>query len=113
MIRNMSKDDRIIRTVIGLGIISLVFIGPATLWGWVGIIPLITVAIGFCPLYTKLGFDTKEAAGENIATNEVLNAEDVAETPEVTETPKVAETVQVSEKSEVSDISQNQKAEAT
>jgi hypothetical protein len=50
--------DRILRAVVGLVLISLVFIGPKTLWGLVGIIPLATAAIGFCPAYTLLGIKT-------------------------------------------------------
>jgi len=64
MTGNISKDDRIIRVVIGLWFISMVYVGPETLWGWVGLIPLVTAMIGFCPLYKQLGFDTKKAAGE-------------------------------------------------
>ena len=50
--------DRIFRILIGLGLLSLVFIGPQTLWGLVGIVPLLTGAIGFCPLYRVFGFNT-------------------------------------------------------
>jgi len=60
MTGNVGKDDRIIRALIGLGFISLVFIGPETKWGWFGLIPLLTSVVGFCPLYTKLGFDTSD-----------------------------------------------------
>ena len=66
MTGNVSKDDRIIRVVIGLWFISMVFVGPETLWGWFGVVPLLSAVIGFCPLYKKLGFDSKEAAGENV-----------------------------------------------
>ena len=55
---NVGGIDRIIRIVIGLAIISLVFIGPQTPWGWLGLIPLLTGAIGFCALYTVLGIKT-------------------------------------------------------
>jgi len=65
LVGNLSKDDRIIRVVIGLWFISMVYIGPETLWGWLGIVLFATAAIGFCPVYKKMGFDTKAAAGEN------------------------------------------------
>lgn len=55
---NVGKIDRIIRIVIGLAIISQVFVGLHTLWGWVGLIPLITGLIGWCGLYTVLGIRT-------------------------------------------------------
>jgi len=69
---NVGKDDRIIRSLIGLGFISMVFVGPETAWGWFGIVPLLTAVVGFCPLYTKLGFDTSDKKPE---TNEEANEE--------------------------------------
>jgi hypothetical protein len=50
--------ERVIRVLVGLGLISLVFIGPKTPWGWVGILPVLTGATGICPLYTVLGIST-------------------------------------------------------
>jgi len=81
MTGNISKDDRIIRIVIGLGFISMTFMGPETLWGWVGIVPLLTAVMGFCPLYKKLGFDTKLAAGEiePVAEAEVVESSETVE----------------------------------
>lgn len=58
MTKNMGTADRIIRVVIGLVLLSLVFIGPQTAWGWIGLIPLATAAIGNCPLYSVLGIRT-------------------------------------------------------
>jgi hypothetical protein len=55
---NEGKVDRILRVAVGLVLLSLVFVGPQTLWGLVGLVPLITGAIGFCPLYKVLGFNT-------------------------------------------------------
>lgn len=55
---NEGKADRIFRVLVGLALLSLVFVGPQTPWGWVGIVPLLTGAIGFCPLYKVFGFDT-------------------------------------------------------
>jgi hypothetical protein len=56
--KNVGSIDRILRIVVGLGLISLVFVGPQTPWGWVGIVPLLTAAISFCPLYTLIGIRT-------------------------------------------------------
>jgi hypothetical protein len=56
--KNVGSIDRILRIVVGLGLISLVFIGPQTPWGWVGVVPLLTAFIGFCPLYTLIGIRT-------------------------------------------------------
>ena len=58
---NIGAVDRVIRVVLGLGLLSLVFIGPHTPWGWVGLIPLATAAIGWCPAYTLLGLKTCRA----------------------------------------------------
>ena len=56
--KNLGSIDRILRVVVGLGLISLVFIGPQTPWGWVGLVPLLTALVGFCPAYTLLGLRT-------------------------------------------------------
>lgn len=58
MTRNVGSLDRIIRTIVGLGILSLVFVGPQSLWGLLGLIPLGTVALGWCPPYGLLGINT-------------------------------------------------------
>ncbi len=55
---NIGRTDRIIRIIAGLVLLSLVFIGPQTLWGLVGLIPLATAFINFCPAYKLLGMDT-------------------------------------------------------
>lgn len=55
---NVGGIDRVLRIVAGLVIFSLVFIGPQTPWGWLGLIPLLTGAVGFCPLYPILGVST-------------------------------------------------------
>ncbi|GGD44490.1 YgaP family membrane protein [Croceicoccus pelagius] len=55
---NEGKWDRILRVVVGLLVIALVFVGPQTSWGWLGLIPLITGLVGFCPLYRIVGFNT-------------------------------------------------------
>jgi len=55
---NEGSIDRIVRIVAGLVLISLVFIGPQSPWGWIGIVPLATGLIGWCPAYTLFGIDT-------------------------------------------------------
>jgi hypothetical protein len=62
MEHNVGYADKIVRIVVGLGLIALVFVGPKTPWGWIGIVPLLTVAMGWCPLYTVLGMRTNGAA---------------------------------------------------
>jgi hypothetical protein len=56
--KNVGTVDRIIRVIIGLVLISLVFVGPQTPWGWLGVIPLFTAGISFCPLYRLFGIRT-------------------------------------------------------
>jgi hypothetical protein len=55
---NESTLDRAIRVVLGLGLLAMVFVGPQTLWGLVGMVPLATGLLGSCPIYTALGFST-------------------------------------------------------
>jgi len=55
---NVGGIDRALRILVGLGLISLVFVGPQTPWGWIGLIPLGTGIAGFCPLYPLLGLNT-------------------------------------------------------
>jgi len=56
--RNEGNLDRVLRIILGLVLLSLVFIGPMTPWGWVGIIPLATGLLGSCPIYSILGLNT-------------------------------------------------------
>lgn len=55
---NVGSFDRIARIVLGLVLIALVFVGPQTLWGWVGIVPLATGLLRTCPLYSLFGLST-------------------------------------------------------
>lgn len=55
---NEGTLDRVLRVVVGLGILSLAFVGPQTPWGYVGLVPLATGLIGFCPLYAMVGIST-------------------------------------------------------
>ena len=56
--KNEGTIDRALRVVIGLVLIALVFVGPKTAWGWIGLIPLVTGLVGFCPAYRLLGIRT-------------------------------------------------------
>ena len=55
---NEGTIDRVVRIALGLGILSLAFIGPQSPLGYLGLIPLATGLIGFCPLYKVLGLST-------------------------------------------------------
>ena len=58
MKKNVGSLDRGLRILVGLGLLSLVFIGPKTIWGLVGLLPLLTGLIGWCPPYHLLGIST-------------------------------------------------------
>ncbi len=58
MTRNVGSLDRILRIVVGLGLITIALTGPQIVWGWIGIVPLVTAFAGWCPLYTLLGIKT-------------------------------------------------------
>jgi hypothetical protein len=55
---NEGTIDRAIRVVVGLALLSMVVIGPKSLLGLVGLIPLVTGIAGFCPLYKIIGLNT-------------------------------------------------------
>lgn len=55
---NTGNIDRIIRVIIGLALLSIVVIGPKSLFGLIGLVPLLTGLFGFCPLYKILGLNT-------------------------------------------------------
>lgn len=58
MNRNVGTIDRSIRIIAGLGLIGLVFVGPQTPWGWIGLVPLSTALLGWCPACTLFGIKT-------------------------------------------------------
>lgn len=53
--RNEGRTDRLIRIVGGLVLLSLTVVGPRTTWGLLGLIPLLTGIVGYCPLYRIAG----------------------------------------------------------
>ena len=59
-VNNVGTLDRMLRIAAGIVLLALVFVGPKTPWGWLGILPLLTGAIGTCPAYTLLGISTCE-----------------------------------------------------
>lgn len=58
MKKNVHKVERVVRIVAGLAILSLVFVGPKSAWGWLGLLPLATGILGWCPPYALLGIST-------------------------------------------------------
>ena len=58
MLRNEGTIDRVIRVAVGVGVLSLAFVGPQTPWAYLGVIPLVTGLVGFCPAYALFGIRT-------------------------------------------------------
>ena len=58
IMKNVGGIDRPLRIIVGLILISLVFVGPQTPWGWLGLVPLLTGAFGFCLVYKILGINS-------------------------------------------------------
>jgi hypothetical protein len=55
---NVGGIDRALRAIVGIALISLYFVGPQTPWGLVGLIPLATAIVGWCPPYALFGIST-------------------------------------------------------
>lgn len=55
---NEGSIDRLLRVVAGVALIGLAAFGKVGPWGYIGVVPLLTGAVGFCPLYTLLGINT-------------------------------------------------------
>lgn len=55
---NIGNIERVARIVVGAGILSLAFVGPQSPWAFLGVIPLATGLIGWCPPYALLGIST-------------------------------------------------------
>ena len=60
MNKNIGSVDRLTRIIIGIVLIALTINGNIGAWGWIGIIPLATALINFCPLYRILGFSSRK-----------------------------------------------------
>jgi hypothetical protein len=55
---NVGGIDRVLRILVGLGLIALAASGTVGWWGWLGVVPLLTGLVGWCPPYAMLGFST-------------------------------------------------------
>lgn len=56
---NVGSTDRILRIILGIGLLALVFVGPKTPWWWIGLVPLLTGLMSTCPLYSILGWNSR------------------------------------------------------
>ncbi|MDX8386143.1 MAG: DUF2892 domain-containing protein [Gallionella sp.] len=55
---NSGTIDRSLRVIAGLVLVTLAAIGTVGVWGWIGVVPLLTGIFGFCPLYAIMGMST-------------------------------------------------------
>ncbi len=55
---NVGGIDKILRIVVGIILIALAAMNVIGLWGWIGIVPLLTGLMGWCPAYTLFGMNT-------------------------------------------------------
>ena len=55
---NEHTIDRVLRVIAGLVLITLAATGTIGVWGWIGVLPLVTGAVGFCPAYAIFGMST-------------------------------------------------------
>ena len=63
MTKNVGGIDRIVRIIVGLALIAWALLGSSTLavWGWIGVVPLLTGLIGWCPPYASVGINSCNA----------------------------------------------------
>lgn len=55
---NEGSPDRALRVIVGLVLIGLAATGKIGAWGYIGVVPLVTGALGMCPIYSLLGINT-------------------------------------------------------
>ena len=55
---NEGTIDRALRVAVGILLLALTLTNTIGRWGWIGVVPLLTGAIGWCPLYTVFGINT-------------------------------------------------------
>jgi hypothetical protein len=59
---NIGKVERIVRVVVGFVVLSLAFVGPKTPWAYLGLAPILSGLVGWCPPYALLGISTVRTA---------------------------------------------------
>jgi Protein of unknown function (DUF2892) len=55
---NVGTIDRTLRVVAGLALVGMAVTGTLGAWAWIGVVPLLTGIIGFCPAYKLIGMNT-------------------------------------------------------
>jgi hypothetical protein len=66
MRHNMGSFDRWVRFIVGAIVVALVFVGPQTQWGWLGIILMASAVVDFCPLYSLFGWSTRHESSSAV-----------------------------------------------
>jgi hypothetical protein len=61
---NVCGIDRVLRVIVGLALVGLTLSGMIGLWGWIGVVPLLTGIFRFCPIYSIFGLQTCPMAKE-------------------------------------------------
>ena len=56
--QNVGAIDRVVRALAGLALIALAVFGQGMVWGWIGLIPLATSIVSYCPAYSIIGLNT-------------------------------------------------------
>lgn len=57
---NVGGIDKILRVILGVALIAAAATGALPIWGYIGIVPLVTGLVNFCPLYTVFGFSSRK-----------------------------------------------------
>lgn len=70
MTKNIGAVERVVRVLVGAGILSLAFVGPQSAWAYLGVAPLLSGLVGWCPPYALFGINTarrrlESASGRN------------------------------------------------
>lgn len=63
--KNVGKIDRLLRIVVGIGLITATALGKLPVWGWIGVIPLLTGVLAICPAYCLFKIDTTKCDGKS------------------------------------------------
>jgi len=58
---NVGGVDKILRVILGVVLIAATVMGALPVWGYIGVVPLVTGLVNFCPLYTVLGFSSRKS----------------------------------------------------
>ena len=67
MTKNVGSIDRVLRIIAGLALLAFAIVGPETgynVYGYIGVLPLLTALLGWCPAYTLLGLRTCPATSK-------------------------------------------------